>query len=103
VTRTVALDVTYLGEWNTPFWVGDESKRELSRIGFEATTRIDRRDFTVSWQDELPGGGVVVSNQIDLALDVEGLPPRRARAYRRDRPLPGLTTPPTGPQRMREG
>jgi polyisoprenoid-binding protein YceI len=73
VTRTVPLDVHYLGEWKTPFWVGDENKGELHRIGFEATARINRHDFGVSWQDELPGGGVVVSNDIELALDVEAI------------------------------
>jgi polyisoprenoid-binding protein YceI len=73
VTRTVALDITSLGEWKTPFWVGDENKGDLSRIGFEATAKIDRRDFTVSWQDELPSGGLAVSNEIELALDIEGI------------------------------
>jgi polyisoprenoid-binding protein YceI len=73
VTRTVPLDVHYLGEWKTPFWVGDENKGELRRIGFEATAKINRHDFGVSWQDEIPGGGVVVSNEIELALDVEAI------------------------------
>ena len=73
VTRTVALDVHYLGEWKTPFWVGDETKGELRRIGFEATARINRHDFGVSWQDELPDGGVVVGNEIELTLDVEAI------------------------------
>jgi hypothetical protein len=45
----------------------------MRRIGFEATTRINRHDFGVSWQDELPGGGVVASNEIDLTLDVEAI------------------------------
>ena len=36
-------------------------------------TRINRHDFGVSWQDEIPGGGVVVSNEIDLVLDVEAI------------------------------
>jgi polyisoprenoid-binding protein YceI len=71
VTRTVALDIASMGQWKTPFWVGDENKGELRRVGFEASARIDRRDFGVSWQDEIPGGGVVVSNEIDLVLDVE--------------------------------
>ena len=35
-TRTVPLDISYIGEWKTPFWVGDENKGELRRIGFEA-------------------------------------------------------------------
>ncbi len=74
VMRTVPLDVTYLGEWKTPWWVGDENKGEMRRIGFEASTRINRHDFGVSWQDELPGGGVVVGNWIELTLDVEAIP-----------------------------
>ena len=45
----------------------------MRRIGFEATARLDRRDFGVSWQDEIPGGGVVVSNEIELVLDVEAI------------------------------
>jgi polyisoprenoid-binding protein YceI len=73
VTRPVLLDVSYLGQWETPFWVGDESKGTLRRAGFEATTRINRHDFGVSWQDELPGGGVVVSNHINIHLDVEAI------------------------------
>jgi polyisoprenoid-binding protein YceI len=73
VTRTVPLDVNYLGEWKTPFWVGEENKGDMRRIGFEATARIDRHNFGVSWQDELPGGGVVVGNEINLTLDVEAI------------------------------
>ena len=73
VTRTVPLDVTYLGEWKAPFWVGEENRGEMRRIGFEATARINRHDFGVSWQDELPRGGVVVGNEIELTLDVEAI------------------------------
>ena len=73
VTRTVPLDVHYLGEWKTPFWVGDENKGELRRIGFEAAAVINRHDFGVSWQDEIPGGGVVVSSAIQLVLDAEAI------------------------------
>jgi polyisoprenoid-binding protein YceI len=73
VTRTVPLDIVSLGEWRTPFWVGEENRGELSRIGFEAMATINRHDFGVSWQDELPGGGVVVSNEIELTLDVEAI------------------------------
>jgi polyisoprenoid-binding protein YceI len=72
-TRTVPLDIAYLGEWKTPFWVGDENRGELRRIGFEATAKINRHDFGVAWQDEIPGGGVVVSREIQLVLDVEAI------------------------------
>jgi polyisoprenoid-binding protein YceI len=73
VTRTVPLDVTYLGQWITPFWVGDENRGTLRRVGFEGTTRINRHDFNVSWQDPLPGGGVVVSNEVAVNVDVEAI------------------------------
>jgi polyisoprenoid-binding protein YceI len=73
VTRSVPLDVQYLGEWKTPFWVDSENRGELRRIGFQAAASINRQDFGVSWQDEIPGGGVVVSNEIDVVLDVEAI------------------------------
>jgi polyisoprenoid-binding protein YceI len=73
VTRTVPLDISYLGQWRTPFWVGDENKGDLRRMGLQAKTRVNRQDFGVSWQDTLPGGGVVVSNWIDITLDVEAI------------------------------
>lgn len=72
-TREVPLDVVYLGQWLTPFWVGDENRGDMRRIGFEARTRIDRHDFGVSWNDELPGGGLVASNRIEVVLDVEAI------------------------------
>jgi polyisoprenoid-binding protein YceI len=72
-TAELPLDVAYLGEWATPFWQGDENRGTMRRIGFEATTRVDRHTFGVSWNDRLPGGGVVVSDQIDVTLDVEAI------------------------------
>jgi polyisoprenoid-binding protein YceI len=73
ITKTVPMDVTFLGQWQTPWWDGDENKGEMTRLGFEARTRINRHDFGVSWQDNLPGGGVVVSNEIDLEIHVEAI------------------------------
>lgn len=73
VTREVPLDVAYLGQWETPFWQDGENRGTMRRIGFEATTSINRHDFGVSWQDELPGGGVVVSNEIGVTLDIEAI------------------------------
>jgi hypothetical protein len=45
----------------------------MRRIGFEASAKIDRHEFGVSWNDRLPRGGVVVSNEIDVAIDVEAI------------------------------
>ena len=73
ITQPVKLDVWHLGQWATPFWVGDENRGTIRRIGSEARGRVDRHDFAVSWQDEIPGCGVVVSNEIELVLDVEAM------------------------------
>jgi len=72
-TREVPLEVVYLGQWTTPYWEGDENKGEMTRIGFELAGRINRHDFGVSWNDKLPGSGVVVSNEIKLKIDVEAI------------------------------
>ena len=73
ITHTVGLDIAYLGQWSTPFWVGEENRGLMRRIGFQAATRINRHDFGVSWQDQIPGGGVVVGNHVDITLDVEAI------------------------------
>jgi polyisoprenoid-binding protein YceI len=73
VTREVGFDVAYLGEWETPFWVGDENRGTMRRMGFEGRTRVNRHDFGVSWQDELPGGGRLVSDEADVIIDVEAI------------------------------
>ena len=43
------------------------------RVGFHATTTIDRRDFGITWGSDLPGGIPSVGNQVQLVLDVEGV------------------------------
>lgn len=69
--RHVPLSVDYLGEWETPFWVGDENRGTMRRLGWKAHGRLNRHDFDVSWQDELPNGGIVVGDVIEVDLDVE--------------------------------
>jgi polyisoprenoid-binding protein YceI len=73
VTRPVTLDVRYLGQWPTPWWEGGVDKGPKTRAGFLATTRINRKDFGVNWNAELDRGGVVVSNDVDLTIDVEAI------------------------------
>jgi polyisoprenoid-binding protein YceI len=72
-TNEVPLDVAYLGQWRTPYWEGDTNRGEMTRIGFALTTRVNRHDWGVSWNDEIPGGGVVASSEIRLAIDVEAI------------------------------
>lgn len=72
-TREVGLAVTFQGESETPYWEGDENRGTMRRIGFAIGSIINRHDFGVSWNDELPGGGAVVSNEIPLRIDVEAI------------------------------
>jgi polyisoprenoid-binding protein YceI len=42
-----------------------------TRVGGSATTRINRKDFGLTWQKMLEGGGVVVGDDVDITLDME--------------------------------
>ena len=57
VTRELPLDVSFLGEWETPYWVGDENRGTMRRIGFEATTALNRHDFGVSGRTSSQAAG----------------------------------------------
>ncbi len=43
----------------------------LQRSAASATTKINRQDFGVSWNKTLDSGGVVVSDEVNITLDVE--------------------------------
>jgi len=42
-----------------------------TRAGFSATATINRQDFKVSWSKSLDGGGLVVSDEVKLNIEVE--------------------------------
>lgn len=73
VTKSVVLDVDFLGQGGSPF--GD------TRAGFEATTKIDREAFGLTWNQALETGGVLVGKDIKVSLDIQGvLVPETANA-----------------------
>ena len=65
VTREVVLDATYEGRGRDP-WGGE-------RVSFSADTRIDRREFGLTWNAALEAGGVLVSNEIKLHIEVQAV------------------------------
>jgi len=73
VARSVSLDVRYHGQWRTPWWEDGVDKGPRTRAGFLATTRIDRKDFGVNWNDTLDRGGVVVSDEVYITIDAEAI------------------------------
>ncbi len=66
VTKTVSIDVEFLGESVNPF---DHSKR----AGFSGTTKINREDFGLTWNVMLETGGVLVGKDIKIELDVQAV------------------------------
>jgi polyisoprenoid-binding protein YceI len=64
VTKEVAFDLEVLGH-------GKGMVPGTTVVGFEATTSIDRRDFGVSFNMPLDGGGFAVGNKVELELSIE--------------------------------
>lgn len=73
VTRPVVLAAHYLGRWQCPYWEGDKDLGPTTRIGFVATTAINRHHFGVSWNAPLDRGGMVVGDEVAITLDVEAI------------------------------
>ncbi len=73
ITRQVALNASYLGQWQTPWWEGSVDKGPKTRAGFVANTTINRHDFGVSWNASLDKGGIVVGNTVEITIDAEAI------------------------------
>lgn len=63
VTRPVPLSVRFVGHALDP-WGGE-------RAVFSATGRVDREDFGITWNMVLETGGILVSRDVDLEIEVE--------------------------------
>lgn len=63
VTRSVDLDVEYLGHAEDPW--GNH------RAVFSATATIDREDWGLTWNMVLEAGGLLVSKEIRLEIEAE--------------------------------
>jgi len=73
ITRTVALRVHYLGQWQTPWWEDGVDKGPKTRAGFMATATINRLDFGVSWNARLENEGLVVGTTVEITIDAEAI------------------------------
>lgn len=65
VTRPITLDV----ELDGPVRGGDGRER----MAFNATSRLDRTDYGLTWNRALEAGGVVVSNDVQIVLELEAI------------------------------
>jgi polyisoprenoid-binding protein YceI len=64
VTKEVVLDLSDV----TPEAKG---MRGETRIGGQAATKINRKDFGLTWSKSMDGGGVVVGDEVDITIDLE--------------------------------
>ncbi|EHR51761.1 hypothetical protein SacmaDRAFT_3547 [Saccharomonospora marina XMU15] len=65
VTRPVTIPLSFEGQAVDPF--GN------SRIGFEGSTTINRKDFGVTWNAALETGGVLVSDKVVLEFEISAV------------------------------
>ena len=65
VTKPVELEVEYLGGGKDPY--GNE------RIGFQAETSINRKDFGLNWNQVLETGGVLLGDKVEISIDLQGV------------------------------
>jgi polyisoprenoid-binding protein YceI len=65
VSREIALEVEYGGRGKDPW--GNE------RVGFTAKGAFDRKDFGLKWNQALETGGVLVSDRVELELEVQAV------------------------------
>jgi polyisoprenoid-binding protein YceI len=42
-----------------------------TRIGLSATTRVNRKDFDLTWNAALETGGIMVSDEVTITLDIQ--------------------------------
>jgi len=64
VTRKVTLDVEGPSDAMKDPWGN-------TRIGLSATTRINRKDFGLTWNAALETGGILVGEDVTITLDVQ--------------------------------
>ena len=63
VTQEVTLEAENAGKGIDP-WGGQ-------RVGFAASTTISRKEFGLTWNQGLEAGGVLVSDQVKISLEIQ--------------------------------
>jgi polyisoprenoid-binding protein YceI len=63
VTRPVVLDAEFNGQGANPW--GQQV------ISYSAQTKINRKDFGLNWNAALESGGVLVSDEVKISLELE--------------------------------
>jgi polyisoprenoid-binding protein YceI len=64
VEKPVVLDVQFLGRGKDP-WGNDKA-------GFTATTKVNRKDFGLNWNETVETGGLLVGDEVEIEIAAEG-------------------------------
>lgn len=64
VTKPVVLNAVYNGQAKDPF-------SGVEKIAFTANTKINRKDYGLTWNKQLETGNFLVGEEIDITLEVE--------------------------------
>lgn len=65
VTQPVKFDVEYNGT--------AVDHMGVLRAGFDGTTQINRKDFGLSWNAAMEGGGLVLGDKVTIGIDLAGV------------------------------
>jgi polyisoprenoid-binding protein YceI len=65
VTNEITIPFEFEGAAKDPF--GNQ------RVGFEGSVTINRRDYGVTWNAALEGGGVLVSDKVTLEFEISAI------------------------------
>jgi polyisoprenoid-binding protein YceI len=65
VTKEIVLPVAHLGKAKDP-WGGE-------RVGFEAETSLNRKDFGLNWNAMLEAGGFLVGDDVKVSLQIQAV------------------------------
>lgn len=63
VAKEITLPVTYLGSVKDPW--GNE------KAGFETAVTLNRKDYGISWNAALDNGGLVLSDEVRISINLE--------------------------------
>ena len=65
VAKEIVLPVTFLGHAMDPW--GN------ARLGFEAETTINRKDFGLTWNAALETGGFLVGDEVKISVQIQAI------------------------------
>ena len=66
ITKEVVLEASFNGEGKDPW--GNR------RVSFDAQTKLNRKDYDLTWNQALEAGGFILGDEVKLEMGVEAVP-----------------------------